>query len=299
MYIVPSNCFCCGSNDFTDFFVTKSINDYRLKICRTCSVVIAQSSTELRFFDYVDYGDYLIVNPEEIEAMVKIAATSHCNMLSDIKERMGTKAKILDFGCGAGYFVKVANDFGFDAVGCEASKKLRTFSNQVFNQKNYELMDDINDQFDVITAFDVIEHLHPLENRSILTKLLSMLKPGGFFMGNTPNINSLNVLILKDREPVIAPPSHICYFSVDSLDRYLTSLGLLRDLIFTKGFVMGSFFRREKFEPSFLEKPCPEMVKKWALQKPLIVVQKVVDKALNGTDKGYQVHFKYRKPLSQ
>jgi 2-polyprenyl-3-methyl-5-hydroxy-6-metoxy-1,4-benzoquinol methylase len=42
--------------------------------------------------------------------------------------------------------------------------------------------------FDVITAFDVLEHMY--QPREFLGRVLSWLRPGGIFFAELPNINS-------------------------------------------------------------------------------------------------------------
>lgn len=289
-------CFCCESTDAFDFFSTTPINGYFLKKCPKCSVIVAQAVNVVECFNYADYGEYMIVAAEEVENSVRRTMASSRTLLSAIQERFGSDAAVLDFGCGAGYFVKAAAEFGFDAAGVEASSRLRNFSRDTLGLHIHEKLDDVKESFDVVSAFDVVEHLPPENSRELLRQLLSLLKPGGIFAGNTPNVNSLNVRLLGEKEPVIAPPSHICYFTMASLDCFLRSLGLTRLSVSTEGFALGSFFRTNKFQPSFLEKPCTSRLKRLFMQKPLDLIQKAISAAVSGAGLGYQIHFQYMKP---
>ena len=162
---------------------------------------------------------------------------------------------VLDFGSGAGYLAKITEDLGFECFGIEISAKLVEFSKQRVNFSNvYRNLEDVARQFDGIFMADVVEHFDPARSRAIVTALLERLKPGGLLIGNTPNIHSVNILICKERDPVIAPRSHICYFSPRTVDLYLQSLGLTREKLYSLGLSSDSFFQKSKSEPSFLKK---------------------------------------------
>lgn len=290
------SCFCCGSNKRLNETKISQVNGYSLKKCSQCSVIVAQPINGTESFCYDDYGEYLIVAAEEVRSHIDKALKSSRKLLLGIRERFGKNVDLLDFGCGAGYFVRAAAEFGFNSAGVDASLRLRSFAQDVLALQIYSELDNIKERFDVISAFDVIEHLPPENSKALMQQLLNLLKPGGIFVGNTPNISSINVRMLGVKEPVIAPPSHICYFTPASLDSFLCSLGLTRLSISAKGFNIGSFFRTDKFQPSFIEKPCGSPAKKLFLQMPLRLVGRAISAVVSGTDLGYQIHFQYMKP---
>ncbi len=56
-----------------------------------------------------------------------------------------------------------------------------------FNQDFYELR-EIKGSFDVITSFEVIEHISPAEIMDVFRKAKEHLKKGGYFIISTPNV---------------------------------------------------------------------------------------------------------------
>ena len=84
----------------------------------------------------------------------------------------GTPISILDIGCGAGSFVKTVIDDGYDAVGLEGSFHPRDMGMIGWKTVPYNLFtcdvtypfilhtgDHIPYQFDVVTAWEFVEHI--------------------------------------------------------------------------------------------------------------------------------------------
>ncbi len=136
-----------------------------------------------------------------------------------------TGGKILDFGCNAGLFLSEAKESGYEAYGIELSEAAVDYARKKFGIDSIKIgkeekMNDFPDNyFDVITAFDVLEHL--LSPASILDKIYSKLKPGGIFVATFPDMDSLLARISKNYWHALVP-SHLSYFSEKSI-RYLIS----------------------------------------------------------------------------
>jgi hypothetical protein len=115
-------------------------------------------------------------------------------------------------------------------------------------------------------------------------------------VGNTPNFKSANIRLSKDKDPVIAPPSHMCYFSMKSLDQYLVSLRLAKITLYSRGLSSNSFFRPSKFERSFAEKGLRQAK---LHELPVIVALRVAfglgGVLLQPLGMGYQMYFVYQK----
>jgi SAM-dependent methyltransferase len=246
---------------------------------------------------YADYGDYLLLGEDrEIRKRVRSVGRAMRSRLELISRRYDSPT-VLDFGSGAGYLCKAAEEFGLHVAGVELSEKLTEFSTTRVGFGNvYRRVEDAGQHFDAIFMTDVIEHLQPAASRHIMTGLLDHLKPGGLLIGNTPNFNSANIRLCGDRDPVIAPPYHQCYFTPQSLDAYLVSLGLKRLRLYSKGLSPDSFLRRRKFEPSFMDRGLsnirPAML---PLAVMLKLAFKVAGTLLGPWGLGYQLFFVYEK----
>jgi hypothetical protein len=86
---------------------------------------------------------------------------------------------------------------------------------QIAFDKSLELYFDEASKDKFITVFSSDS---TIQIEDFMNKINSLLLPGGWLIGNTPNINSLNIKLSGNKDPVIWPPNHLSYFSSQSLD---------------------------------------------------------------------------------
>ena len=144
-----------------------------------------------------------------------------------IKSRsQGTR--VVDIGCACGYFVEVALEHGFDAYGIEfSSVAIASASEQV---RARIIQQDINQldtkqcrSFDLVTAFDVLEHT--LEPIKFLVNARSLLKSRGLLVVTTPDVNHFLRRVMRSGWPMLQPFQHTVLFSGRSLRAALERAG--------------------------------------------------------------------------
>lgn len=135
--------------------------------------------------------------------------------------------KILDVGTATGYFLKQCQERGFDVAGVEPSSTASHFAKEQLKLpvKTGTLLTTHwrESAFDIVTMNDVIEHTR--NPRRDLTKAYQLLKPGGWLMLTTPNIDSLGFKVFKEGFVFIAPQVHLWYFNSKTLTRLLQTCG--------------------------------------------------------------------------
>ena len=102
---------------------------------------------------------------------------------------------VLDFGCGTGYGSATLADAGARSVtGIDIDEKALEYArnNHKFENLNFirnaQLADDIkDDSFDVITCYEMIEHVGEKEQERMLANFSRLLRNNGIFLGSTPN----------------------------------------------------------------------------------------------------------------
>lgn len=134
--------------------------------------------------------------------------------------------RILDVGCGVGYFLEEARAEGWDAFGTEYG--LRAV--EINRAKGLQVVDAsaggdhfASASFDVVTAFELIEHVS--DPRVEVAAIARLVRPGGLFYCTTPNFGSLSRRVLRERWSVIDYPEHLNYFTSPTLARLLRECG--------------------------------------------------------------------------
>jgi 2-polyprenyl-3-methyl-5-hydroxy-6-metoxy-1,4-benzoquinol methylase len=140
------------------------------------------------------------------------------------------KGSLLDIGAGIGTFVRVAIDDGWKATGVERST---TAQKRALAENNVELLTKFPEaEYDIITLWDVVEHLQqPFE---MFTSVKKLLRPNGYVIMETVNWESWLRLAMGDQWNLYLLDHHF-YFSPPSLEKVLMKCGLCNFRILNTG----------------------------------------------------------------
>lgn len=104
-----------------------------------------------------------------------------------------SSVNLLDVGCGEGYYVRDALEEGIDAYGIDTSSyAVENALDEVKDRISFGSITEIpfgDEEFDVMTAFDVIEHIHPKDTLDAVAEIRRVLKPDGIIIITTPSSN--------------------------------------------------------------------------------------------------------------
>ena len=132
--------------------------------------------------------------------------------------------RVLDIGCAAGFFLKVMEEKGWDTTGVELSKLMADFARTELGLKNV-LAGTLDEQqfepesFDVITLWDVIEHLE--DPRSVLATANRLLKNDGILVLETQNVESAFARFMGRRWHHYKFEEHLWHFAPSTLSALL------------------------------------------------------------------------------
>jgi SAM-dependent methyltransferase len=98
----------------------------------------------------------------------------------------------MEIGFGNGQFLRYGTERGWNIVGTEANPYLTQAAKEMgFKALNTENLSEFTDnQFDLVAAFDVLEHIPQDVLLGFLKEVVRILKPGGIFLGRSPNGDS-------------------------------------------------------------------------------------------------------------
>ncbi|MCX6783820.1 MAG: class I SAM-dependent methyltransferase [candidate division WWE3 bacterium] len=180
-----------------------------------------------------------------------------------VKPYLNLESRILDFGCAVGHFAGVCKNKGYSVAGFDISEYAasQTATSYDIETKSGALNKDLfaENYFDVITCFDVIEHIpNYIETLKIIK---TWLKPGGHIFITTPDTESWDAKILgKYWYGFTKIPQHILYFNRNSLQRILTETGFTNIKINQWGFVRSLGFWFKKSFPPYFYIPMVDMI---------------------------------------
>lgn len=112
--------------------------------------------------------------------------------LKRVKSQVPTDAKALEFGFGNGKFLAYARKRRWSVIGVEANDQLVELAGKqgfdVFHADNLSQFE--SDKFDLVVAFDVLEHVPKDELLGWFFEINRILRVGGCFVARFPNGDS-------------------------------------------------------------------------------------------------------------
>lgn len=142
-------------------------------------------------------------------------------------EVIGGRGRLLDVGCATGEFLAAAKARGWEAYGVETAALAADYAARTHGvEVHVGALDSVpwpDGWFDAVSLWDVIEHVP--SPRAYIARAARLLRPGGMLGLTTPNIRSLNYLLLGRNWEVVGPNEHIYYFNARTLDRLLRDAG--------------------------------------------------------------------------
>tara|TARA_B100001057_G_scaffold500981_1_gene619450 strand:+ start:18556 stop:19560 length:1005 start_codon:yes stop_codon:yes gene_type:complete len=249
----------CPSCDYKYFNKILKKDNLDIVECKSCKTVYVKDILNSKF--YTDL--YKSENYQKI--MKKLGNSSHVYRVNRFgKERVEIlkkflkkkKINMLDVGCSTGYVLEYANKIGWKTTGLEINPETANYGKLMRGLNIFQkTLEDFNskEKFDVITMFDVLEHLEkPKETIKIAKKLL---KKGGLIFVYVPNWNCAQRLLVGEKNSVfINPTHHLTYFTPKTLGLFFQKLKFKTIFWETKGLDLEDYksFIQKKKNKSFL-----------------------------------------------
>jgi len=216
---------------FTDLPKYKQIGENRdIVKCSGCSLVYCfprnLEESMLDVYENNYWQDYQTqVGEKKIKDRISDFEAVSDERMSYI-EKFKTHGKLLDVGCCMGFLVNEANNRGFDAYGIDLNTE---DINKGKEKYNINLKKDFLERFqqydfDVITSFNVLEHVSdPIK---MLIEKKKRLKKNGLIVVGTHDVECKNHRKEKQNWKHIIPNEHLYFFSISTLRELGEKAGL-------------------------------------------------------------------------
>lgn len=225
-------CRKIGLKKIVDFKITSLFH------CGRCGVVFAEPNYQNRkgdFFDAYQVDQWL-------EYYRSFRTRTHRRFLEHHGDLLASAGSVLDIGCAAGWFLDVVRERrqNVKTIGVEPSPAMRGKINRI--HRIYRLpaedLDAVNEEFDLVTLWNVFEHFH--DPRMILGLVSKKLKNSGRLILSVPNhsglISRISYLLAKVSAGRLIMPleelfqtdnafGHLFHYNRKSLDILLRSCG--------------------------------------------------------------------------
>lgn len=210
-----TSCLLCGKTTLKNIFG----DEHFITQCSSCTFVFSRVIPSLKELED-HYDEY------PLENKISEITLKRYNTILDLFEPFRQSGKLLEFGCGEGFFLEEALKRKWEVVGIEISDKLVKICNDknILTYKNLsEIPISDNSKFDIAVSIEVIEHL--TNPQPYMKAINSLLRSGGGLYMTTPNFNCLSRFILGKKWNNIVFPEHLCYYTVKTMKSMLTNNG--------------------------------------------------------------------------
>jgi 2-polyprenyl-3-methyl-5-hydroxy-6-metoxy-1,4-benzoquinol methylase len=224
-------CAICGTTHSRELYTAQdrlrnSAQAFVIAECPGCSVVRtlpALSSEELATYypqDYWAESDEPSIDWIKSSQREKTDFLTSCGLM---------EGRILDVGCGAGFFLRALDPNKWERWGVEPGRNAASAATRAIGEDRLSCGDLLgasfeSAKFDVVTLWSSLEHTSdpPAEVREVRR----ILKPGGTLIVQVPNIASYQARIFRGDWFALDAPRHRYHFSETTLKRVLVESAL-------------------------------------------------------------------------
>ena len=236
--ITYNECPVCGSEDIQGGFSAKdhtvSKEAFVIGKCNSCTFLFTQDVPAQdhigRYYiseDYISHSDTQKGLINKLYHAVRRRTLAGKKQLIQNRTGIG-QGRILDIGCGTGAFLHAMQEGGWAGIGLELDQSARSKAKELYNitaLPSAEIYNLPDGQFDAITMWHVLEHVHELQQ--YIDRLKNMISPDGKLFIAVPNYRSFDAAFYKSAWAAYDVPRHLWHFSTESMRMLMQRHGLV------------------------------------------------------------------------
>lgn len=221
------------NNSLTAVDHTVSNESFEVWHCNDCSLRFTQNIPAAnaidRYYQSEDYISHSDTNKGIINRMYRLVRRftirGKRNTIQSYTRL--SKGTLLDVGAGTGVFASYMQQSGWTVTGLEPDSNARqkAAGSYSINLQESERLFHLNEnQFDVITLWHVIEHVHSIHE--YIEQLRKLLKPRGTIFIAVPNYTSYDAALYRAFWAAYDVPRHLYHFSPIAMQKLAQQHGL-------------------------------------------------------------------------
>lgn len=206
------------------------VRDYPLDRCRSCGSAYVNPRPALealrRHYTAGGHGQQTPSTVEDVLAAEERYpnSTVDAHRILSVVSDLAPGRRLLDVGCGYGFYAREASDRGFEVDALELSGFERRCTHQIAGVQpeavTFEEFETEPDSYDVILMSQILEHVvDPVE---WIEKAGRLVAPEGILALALPNFDSFLRRLLGAGDPLVHPPDHLNYFNDQGLAKLLS-----------------------------------------------------------------------------
>ncbi|MBT9392214.1 class I SAM-dependent methyltransferase [Hymenobacter sp. NST-14] len=222
-------CPVCGKTEFRNKLVVedKSVSkeSFAIQQCEACTFQFTNPRPDAahigRYYESDEYVSHNSGAGGIINQAYKVARVFTMRRKVALVNKLATKGKLFDYGCGTGHFLAAAKADGWQVAGWEPNARAREEASRRVGQPvgTESLVQYQQASFEAITLWHVLEHVHELNDT--LQQLIRLLKPGGTLLVAVPNVDSLDAQHYRQDWAAYDVPRHLYHFSPKTMKQLL------------------------------------------------------------------------------
>jgi 2-polyprenyl-3-methyl-5-hydroxy-6-metoxy-1,4-benzoquinol methylase len=228
-----SICPICSSSSFTKFLSAKDHTtageQFEIIKCSECNLALTNPRPDInyigKYYQSEKYISHTGGSKSLFDKVYVFARTITLGWKLKLINKYKPTGSILDYGCGTGEFLHHLKIHGWAISGVEPSEGARSKATDLLEKPIHSSIEKLEaSQFDVITLWHVLEHIHDLNEKLLAIK--SLLKQDGIIFIAVPNHEAPDAQKYGAYWAGYDVPRHLWHFSKDSMKKLLDKTGL-------------------------------------------------------------------------
>jgi len=230
------NCLVCGHSDREIIYSKKPWDVYKCVSCGLGVLTPIPSQQELNKLYNEEYCNEQFVKGGEAGTLEFKKRLRNERHRVQFFRKLKKNGKVLDIGCGYGYFLAACREFGYEVQGLDLSEWAAKYTigklHIPVTTCNLDSVELEPQRFDVITMWHFLEHTHA--PHQILLQAKRLLKPNGLLAVEVPNYEGTDAQ--KNWHDWVGwqLPYHLYHFTPKSLHDLLLKTGF--EVVTTKNY---------------------------------------------------------------